>query len=116
MNGTETQLPLPKRLLAALFALVLVVGMAPVSAWAAGGDDSNDGSNEQQVADNNVTISFQGSKDENLQYKNINKALSSAWGITPTDKDGAFYLGNSYSGAPKITTDGTKILALLNQN
>ena len=93
MNGTETQLPLPKRLLAALFALVLVVGMAtpPVSAWANGEDGSNGESNEQQVADNNVTISFQGSKDENLTFKYIYSQLQNKWG-TPAGKDGAFFI------------------------
>ena len=49
MNGAETQLPLSKRLLAALFALVLVVGMAPVSAWAEGEDNAQDSANAEQT-------------------------------------------------------------------
>ena len=47
-NGTEMQQPLPKRLLAALFALVLVVGLVPVSAWAEG-DEAKGSSSQEQV-------------------------------------------------------------------
>lgn len=56
MNGSETQLPLSKRLLAALFALVLVVGMVPVSAWAEGDEAQNSGTTQEQAEDlNNPT-------------------------------------------------------------
>ena len=47
MNGAETQLPLPKRLLAALFAFVLVVGLVPVSAWADNDEQQNSENQEQ---------------------------------------------------------------------
>ncbi len=49
MNGSEAQLPLPKRLLAAIFSLVLVVGLVPVCAWAEGEDEqpNNDAALEQ---------------------------------------------------------------------
>lgn len=50
MNGVEAKLPLPKRLLAAFFALVLVVGLVPVSAWAEGEDAQGEAAQEQ--ADN----------------------------------------------------------------
>ena len=47
MNGAETQLPLSKRLLAALFAFVLVVGLVPVSAWADNDEQQNSENQEQ---------------------------------------------------------------------
>ncbi len=49
MKGTETQLPLPKRLLSVFFAVVLVVGLVPVTAWAEG-DESQQSQNTQTGA------------------------------------------------------------------
>ncbi len=48
MNRTEAQLPLSKRLLAAFFSLVLVVGLVPTSAWAEG-EDLQNGDNQEQI-------------------------------------------------------------------
>lgn len=50
MNGSEAQLPLPKRLLAVVFSLVLVVGLVPISAWA---EDSNEQGGTPQEQQNN---------------------------------------------------------------
>lgn len=52
MNKSEAQLPLPKRMLAALFAVVLVVGLVPVSAWAEGDEEQNSATQEQADGQN----------------------------------------------------------------
>ena len=57
MNGAETQLPLSKRLLAALFAFVLVVGLVPVSAWADNDEQPNGETQEQADSQNGSDVS-----------------------------------------------------------
>ncbi len=48
MTNTESQLSLAQRLVTALFAFVLVVGLMPISAWAEDAEAQNSESQEQQ--------------------------------------------------------------------
>ncbi len=65
MNGAETQLPLSKRLLAALFAFVLVVGLVPVSAWADNDEQPNGETQEQADSQNGSAVSGGGESSDN---------------------------------------------------
>ena len=47
MNESATRQSLSKRLLAAFFAVVLVVGLVPISAWADGDEEQNSATQEQ---------------------------------------------------------------------
>ena len=135
MNGAETQLPLSKRLLAVLFALVLVVGMAPVSAWAEGEGNAQDSANTEQLLEDDseggaesesqtlaaslyptdtvsgdVPIYFQGSSDEKLTKKYIYNELDKKWGSSITIIDREFYLDGK--NGTKIKDDSKGSLEL----
>ncbi len=80
MNGAETQLPLSKRLLAVLFALVLVVGMAPVSAWAEGEGNAQDSANTQQTDnelnnENSTDVTGGGESSDNADQAGFEASL-----------------------------------------
>ncbi|MDO4854726.1 MAG: MBG domain-containing protein [Coriobacteriia bacterium] len=65
MGESKIQLPLSKRLLAALFAVVLVAGLIPVSAWAEGGEAQNSATQEQ-VDDTQEQADEQGGSEDAL--------------------------------------------------
>ncbi len=110
MNGAETQLPLSKRLLAVLFALVLVVGMAPVSAWAEGEGNAQDSANTQQTDnelnnENSTDVTGGGESSDNADQAGTEPADTAGEEVSLVNESGengiavaSFYPTNPISG------------------
>ncbi|MDO4854216.1 MAG: hypothetical protein Q4A43_02155 [Coriobacteriia bacterium] len=84
MNTTEAQLSLAKRLLTAFFALALVIGLMPISAWAEGDEAQSDASQEQQ-SDQGEGTSTEGADSSASGDAAANKGSSDAANSNTSD-------------------------------
>lgn len=75
MNESATRQSLSKRLLATFFAVVLVVGLVPVSAWA-------DGDEEQGGATQEQTDNAQEQADDQAGSENVSGGANLLTAIT----------------------------------
>ncbi len=83
MNTVEAQKTLAKRLLICFYAIVLVIGLVPINAWAEG-DDAQDSTNqEQQVSQNEGESAGNSGEEESTEGSDSDKA-----GDTTADKSG----------------------------